>query len=939
MSKNFESFLYYLGKLIQNDEQHLDVNAKLVCFQLIHDTEKRALDPIFFPIDLEDMDATQDALSELYTNLKKRNDSGYGVYWSVNEFGHNMYVQNLPPTEIQDWKRLASNVTRIRSLFVDIDYYLSKDDINVIVDKFKPTLTILTSTKDDKFKSHFYWIFEKNEFPLLDNFSQLQKVLAYKIEDFVNTEILESDGNKVTDKQIIDPSRLLRVPYFYHKKGEDFLVDVFYESPDYYEQTEKGVNYLLSDIFEITPDYIEYVDELEKSKISDSVQSFLNERNIAPVKNALQNLQEGERNSAVYNYALKLFRNGLSLVGTLGAIKESNLEMDNPIEDEKEIENTVLSAWNMFEKSCTLREYMRSEAGVLGNNPGEIFATAFKTTLKNKLAEITPEELAKWEAVKKETEEKLEESIGQLYEYDYVDGVQGTGFMVFADPLSEASLVERLKQQFGDIIKYDPEIGFIIYNVASGNWEESPKRSENLLANFLTEIAMLAPYEKETIKRAKLYKDGRADLDKISREVGKLTSSSNIASLIKKTSQDSWFSCRKDKDFNQHKHLLNCQNGIIDLQTGKLHAHQARYMMTQQANFAYTPENTKDLESKEDWKKTNIWTKFVYQVMQGDIELCRYLQEIMGYAITGETSEQCCFFFYGNGRNGKSLFLNTIMDVVRDYSAIISSKALAHTEKLDNNVLYALYSLLGARYVKSDEITERQVWDEALLKSFSGEDYISARPPRGSYIEFKPDYKLFFQGNHKPRITGVDEGAWRRLRIVEWGLNLQEHEVDKALGKKFLTEDIGSQILSWLVDGAKRFYAQGEVYTPEVIWEEVENYRQEIDPYRSWIKDCLEIHTDFEVCSTIEELIECYAVWVKDSGIDTDTKVVSLNSLSNQSKTLKEKQVVGKALTNHGIKSRVIRGKDDKSERVYPVRINATWLSKIKEIKEKKKKV
>ena len=47
--------------------------------------------------------------------------------------------------------------------------------------------------------------------------------------------------------------------------------------------------------------------------------------------------------------------------------------------------------------------------------------------------------------------------------------------------------------------------------------------------------------------------------------------------------------------------------------------------------------------------------------MGGNEELVGYLQRIIGYALTGDVSEQILLFFYGTGGNGKSTFLGVIL--------------------------------------------------------------------------------------------------------------------------------------------------------------------------------------------------------------------------------------------------------------------------------------
>src|SRR5271167_2948782 len=58
-----------------------------------------------------------------------------------------------------------------------------------------------------------------------------------------------------------------------------------------------------------------------------------------------------------------------------------------------------------------------------------------------------------------------------------------------------------------------------------------------------------------------------------------------------------------------------------------------------------------------------LWLKFLDQVTDGGRELQAYLQRMAGYCMTGHTSEHVFFFLYGTGANGKSVFVNTLLEI------------------------------------------------------------------------------------------------------------------------------------------------------------------------------------------------------------------------------------------------------------------------------------
>jgi putative DNA primase/helicase len=63
-----------------------------------------------------------------------------------------------------------------------------------------------------------------------------------------------------------------------------------------------------------------------------------------------------------------------------------------------------------------------------------------------------------------------------------------------------------------------------------------------------------------------------------------------------------------------------------------------------------------------------VWKNFLMEIMNYNAELIRFIQTAAGWAITGDTSEQSMFILYGTGANGKSTFLNMIMNLSGDYA-------------------------------------------------------------------------------------------------------------------------------------------------------------------------------------------------------------------------------------------------------------------------------
>ena len=126
--------------------------------------------------------------------------------------------------------------------------------------------------------------------------------------------------------------------------------------------------------------------------------------------------------------------------------------------------------------------------------------------------------------------------------------------------------------------------------------------------------------------------------------------------------------------------------------------------------------------------------------------------------MTGSTVEQCVFFCYGNGRNGKSTFLDIIMHIMGEYAVNIQPETIM-VKKQFGGATSDIARLKGARFVTSVEPNEGMRLDEGLLKQLTGGDRVTARKLYGNEFEFSPEFKLWMGTNHKPIIRGMNLGS------------------------------------------------------------------------------------------------------------------------------------------------------------------------------------
>jgi putative DNA primase/helicase len=315
--------------------------------------------------------------------------------------------------------------------------------------------------------------------------------------------------------------------------------------------------------------------------------------------------------------------------------------------------------------------------------------------------------------------------------------------------------------------------------------------------------------------------------------------------------------------------LFNCDNGTLELRTGRLREHRRTDYMTKLCPTRYVPGAT-----------CPTWERFLGAVFptdedEPDAELISYVQRFLGRCLTGDVSEQTLEIWWGGGANGKSTLINAVFGAVgKDYAMkaapelLMASHGDRHpTERAD---------LFGMRLVVASETQQGRRLNEAFVKDITGGEPIRARRMREDFWEFPPSHKTVLITNHKPRVAGTDEGIWRRIRLVPFVSTFwdpsdpgkdpcqlpENRRQDKQLGAKLAAEAEG--ILAWMVRGCLDWQREG-MPVPEKVRAATSDYRREQDLLAQWIEEkCLTGNTTLRAKAS--ELYGSYRAWCERAG-------------------------------------------------------------------------
>jgi putative DNA primase/helicase len=236
-----------------------------------------------------------------------------------------------------------------------------------------------------------------------------------------------------------------------------------------------------------------------------------------------------------------------------------------------------------------------------------------------------------------------------------------------------------------------------------------------------------------------------------------------------------------------------------------------------------------------------------------------FLQRAFGYSLTGDTGEQSLFFLYGSGGNGKTVFVETLAALMGEFHTATRIDTLS--QRQGGGIPNDIAALAGARVVTVSETPEGSRLNESLIKDLTGGDTISARFLRREFFDFRPQFKLWIRGNHKPQIRGTDDGIWRRVMLVPFTQTIPESERDPALTEKLQAELPG--ILRWAVEGCIAWQRDG-LNPPESMRLALSEYRQEMDLLGAFIEECAVVSPDAYAPAT--PLYKAYQQWAEDNG-------------------------------------------------------------------------
>lgn len=303
-----------------------------------------------------------------------------------------------------------------------------------------------------------------------------------------------------------------------------------------------------------------------------------------------------------------------------------------------------------------------------------------------------------------------------------------------------------------------------------------------------------------------------------------------------------WAHCIEDPlaiigdEIDKRPWLLPCANGVIDLQTGERRPGDPRDLLVRAIPVEYLGID----HVNEDWEK------FIAEIHQEDPELVAFVRRLLGYCLTGLTTEHFIACFLGEGANGKGTLFEVLREVLGELAWAIEPEMLLEQKNAKSSAGPSpdIISLHGRRLVVASETDQNRRISAAKVKRLTGGDTLTGRSPHDKYeINFQPSHKIVLYTNHPPKGLASDFGLFRRLVYLWYPLrfvdDVEGHKArdpqnagiyrpkDGKLKERLLANPSG--ILGWLVRGCLEWQQLGGLKPPASILAAAEAIRRDED--------------------------------------------------------------------------------------------------------------
>jgi P4 family phage/plasmid primase-like protien len=327
-------------------------------------------------------------------------------------------------------------------------------------------------------------------------------------------------------------------------------------------------------------------------------------------------------------------------------------------------------------------------------------------------------------------------------------------------------------------------------------------------------------------------------------------------------------------EFDNHTDIINVQNGLLNIWTGELSEHSPDFLSIVQLPIVYDPN-----------AKCPTILRFLGQVFHSQDVFTA--MEIVGYLLYRAAIYEKAVMLYGNGDNGKGVFIKLI-------EAFIGSENCSHVplQELDNDK-FSSADLYGKLVNTFADLTSQKLLTTGNFKTLVSGDTVRAQKKYGQPFSFRNNAKLIFSSNKIPDSDDKSYAYFKRWLILSFDRVFQGMSKDTNLINKLTTPDELSGLLNLALVALRQLKKDGGFR--DISVEKVrKEYEYNANTVKAFLDDkCAIDLTSPEYCIPTVYLYNEYENFCQQKGV----RALEMNTFGSK---LKECGIERDRKRNHG---------------------------------------
>lgn len=512
----------------------------------------------------------------------------------------------------------------------------------------------------------------------------------------------------------------------------------------------------------------------------------------------------------------------------------------------KSIDNCLLVSWRDFSKKS--KKYKEGECEKLWKN--------IKTPSNGNI--LTIRSLAFW--AKHDSPKEYEKFIKEEFKNNIAKSLDSTMYNLakcvhskYADRFVCSSIKENAWWEFVNHRWKRIQEGYTLKILFS----EDFANAYNLeIAEISIKATQVTGFPKEELQRKRLI------IDKIVNNLMNTNFKETLLKECKSLFYDPLFIQKLDSNI----YLLGFENGVYDLENNKFRDGRPDDYIT------FSTKNDYVKWSNKNPFYNNINT-FFQQIITNEA-VRKYFLLVLSTCVSGEIKEEKFYILTGCGSNGKSLTMDLMSLALGEYFMAVPITIITRPRGTSGQAAPEKVRMKGKRCGVYSEAEDGDCINSAVMKAMiSGDPDLHRDLFKSSdeMIEVRCSMKHFLTANTMPEIKDTTDGAFRRIRIIDFNSKFKdnpekanEFQIDNKLKQKIPLW--GSAFISYLIHIYTTEYKElSGIKDPVEVITSTNAYRMQNDTYADYIFSAIEKTTEFKDGLTLTQLLNKFKSWVNDN--------------------------------------------------------------------------